>query len=411
LLDSLLQEISVLINAKMSVVSNLYNQLADVTSRTRSGRGRTPAISGRSTSQERGNVAGVLGGRSGESPSNFLTENVTRGRQGRVLSQPDPRLVEEVRQDERLRGGPSAPRNSLDLSVVILDESIDNINETSGENLNAEFVFEENSLNEVRGPRYRRREVNLIREEVFGADQGVPPVNPSLRVVQNVHNNDSEIEEEVALSIVETTIDLTDSPPRIFPPVLSLLPSEAPTRPPRSMYPSEVTVCPPRIFPRLRLLPSEVSPPPHPHIVPQDLPTMLPDRRLRPTQHLTPQRSSSRTFFTSRSSRIESPNTPPRPPRLLLSPQPPRPRSLSHQQANVDSPRLTQLNSPPPSMKCPVCLEPFQSIRSRGSNLVSTTCGHVFCGKCLPACVRINGNCPTCRKTIGYEDFHPLYLF
>ena len=46
-----------------------------------------------------------------------------------------------------------------------------------------------------------------------------------------------------------------------------------------------------------------------------------------------------------------------------------------------------------------------------GSNLVSTVCGHVFCGKCLPACVRINGNCPTCRKKIGYEDFHPLYLF
>jgi len=368
-------------------------------------------MTGGSTSQVRGHVIGTLSGRRGGNLQ-VPTINRTRGRQGRVLSQPDHRLVEEVRQEERSRGGPSAPRNSLDLSVVILDESIDNINETSGENLNAEFVFEENSLNEVRGPRYRRREVNLIREEVFGADQGVPPVNPSLRVVQNVHNNDSEIEEEVALSIVETTIDLTDSPPRIFPPVLSLLPSEAPTRPPRSLYPREVTVSPPRIFPRVRLLSSEVSPspPPHPHIAPQDLPTMLPDRRLRPT-HLTPQRSRSRTFFTSRSSRIESPNTPPRPPRLLLSPQPPRPRPLSHQQANVDSPRLTQLNSPPPSMKCPVCLEPFQSIRSRGSNLVSTTCGHVFCGKCLPACVRINGNCPTCRKKIGYEDFHPLYLF
>ena len=154
---------------------------------------------------------------------------------------------------------------------------------------------------------------------------------------------------------------------------------------------------------------------------------MLPNRLVRSTRPLTPQRPRYRTFYRSRSNRIESPDTPPRPPRLL-SPQPPRPRFSSPPQSNVESPRLTQLVSPPPSMKCPVCLEPFQSIRSRGanvyllllesnlfiipgSNLVSTVCGHVFCGKCLPACVRINGNCPTCRKQIGYEDFHPLYLF
>jgi len=62
-------------------------------------------------------------------------------------------------------------------------------------------------------------------------------------------------------------------------------------------------------------------------------------------------------------------------------------------------------------LKCPVCMETFSSIRKRGSRLVSTLCGHVFCGKCLPACVRTSGHCPTCRNSIGYEDFHPLYLF
>jgi len=330
--------------------------------------------------------------------------------------------VEEVRQEERSRGGPSAPRNSLDLSVVILDESIEN-NEISGGNPNAELVWEDDSLNEV--VRHYRHEVNLFRdevslfrEEVFGDAQGVPPVNPSLREVQDVHNNDSEFEEGVALSIVETTIDLTDSPPRIFPTLQSSLSSEVSPRPPRSLSTLDVTDSPPtfsildmttpRIFPRPRFLPPEVSPPPL--MAPQDVPTMLPGRSLRPTLPLTPQRTTSRTFFRSRSNRIESPNTPTRTPRPL-SPQPPRPRFLSPQQSNVDSPRLAQLVSPAPSMKCPVCLEPFQSIRNRGSNLVSTVCGHVFCGKCLPACVRINGNCPTCRKIIGYEDFHPLYLF
>merc|ERR1712179_304403 len=156
----------------------------------------------------------------------------------------------------------------------------------------------------------------------------------------------------------------------------SSLSSEISPRPPRSLFTRDVTDSPPRIYPRPRYLPTEVS---SPHMVPQEEPTMLPGRLSRSTRP--------------------------------SSPQPPRPRFLSPQQSNVDSPRLAQIVSPPPSMKCPVCLEPFQSIRSRGSNLVSTVCGHVFCGKCLPACVRINGNCPTCRKIIGYEDFHPLYLF
>jgi len=368
-------------------------------------------MTGGSSRMMRGNVTGIFGGRMGESPSNVRTVNRTRGRLGRLLSQPDPRVVEEVRQDERSRGGPSAPRNSLDLSVVILDESIDN-SETSGESLNADFVFEEDSPHEVRDSRNRteRHEETLIREEVFADVQGVPPVSPSLRVVQDVQNDANQFVEGVAVSIAETTIDLTDSPPRIFPPLPSLLSSGVPLRPPRSLPPRDMTDSPPRIFPRPRLLLSEVSSTQSPLTAPQDLPAMLPNRLVRSTRPLTPQRPRYRTFYRSRSNRIESPDTPPRPPRSL-SPQPPRPRFLSPQQSNVESPRLTQLVSPPLSMKCPVCLEPFQSIRSRGSNLVSTVCGHVFCGKCLPACVRINGNCPTCRKQIGYEDFHPLYLF
>jgi len=77
---------------------------------------------------------------------------------------------------------------------------------------------------------------------------------------------------------------------------------------------------------------------------------------------------------------------------------------------NISSPRQEQTESPP-SLKCPVCMEDFLVIRRRGSRLVSTICGHVFCGKCLPACVRTRGQCPTCRTSIGYDDFHPVYLF
>merc|ERR1712142_1141432 len=77
---------------------------------------------------------------------------------------------------------------------------------------------------------------------------------------------------------------------------------------------------------------------------------------------------------------------------------------------NNASPRQEQSGSSP-ALNCPVCMENLLAIRRRGSRLVSTICGHVFCGKCLPHCVRTRGHCPTCRTNIGYEDFHPLYLF
>jgi len=236
-----------------------------------------------------------------------------------LVSQPDPRLVEEARQEERARGGPSAPRNSLDLSVVTitLDETIDNDDETHEENPRAYFVNVEDGLGDGRDSRARRGHLvgNLNQEDVFDGYHGVPPVNPRQRQVQDVHQN----ENEAAVVIDQTTIDLTNSPPRITRPLLLSLSDAA-----------------------------QVSP---------------------------------------------------------------RSRLLSPQLTDNDSPRRAQLVTSLAALKCPVCLEPFLSIRLRGSNLVSTVCGHVFCGKCLPACVRISGHCPTCRMRVGYDDFHPLYLF
>jgi len=68
-------------------------------------------------------------------------------------------------------------------------------------------------------------------------------------------------------------------------------------------------------------------------------------------------------------------------------------------------------HSSSPGLECPICYEGFKSIRSRGSPLVSTVCGHVFCNKCLTTCMRTDRRCPNCMKETDYEDFHPLYLF
>jgi len=277
----------------------------------------TLRTTGRRTNQRRENGIRLLGEHRSVSP----VINRTRGRQGRLGSQPDPRLVEEVRQEERARGGPSAPRNSLDLSVVTitLDETIDNVNETREENPSAYFVNVEDGLDVGRHSRNRSGHLvgNLNQEDVFVDYHGVPPVNPRQRSVPDAHHNENE--DETAVVIDQTTIDLTNSPPRTTHP-LFLSPSYAP----------QVSL---------------------------------------------------------------------------------RPRLLSPQLTNNDSSRSPQLDPSSASLKCPVCLEPFLSIRLRGSNLVSTVCGHVFCGKCLPACVRISGHCPTCRMRVGYDDFHPLYLF
>lgn len=121
---------------------------------------------------------------------------------------------------------------------------------------------------------------------------------------------------------------------------------------------------------------------------------------------------------------------------------------------SVASPSRSQSqpsHPPSPALKCPVCLDTFSGIRSRGElccfskdfwgnfggldcliysclfsvwffkmfyfqvrlagiQLVSTVCGHVFCQRCLRQCLLTQQQCPTCRKRISHNDFHPLFL-
>ena len=95
--------------------------------------------------------------------------------------------------------------------------------------------------------------------------------------------------------------------------------------------------------------------------------------------------------------------------------------------------RPSQSRSPiaPPALHCPVCLDTFSAIRRRGSHyqcppplsppsyvfnllsgiqLMSTVCGHVFCRSCLRQCVLTLHQCPTCRRRISLQDYHPLFL-
>jgi len=212
-----------------------------------------------------------------------------RGRKLRVASVPDQRIVEQVRQEERERGGPSAPRNSLDLSFIDVNETIV---------VNDESDADRGGIIEDLDTREDENNPSLVSIG-FVDIQGVPPLIPSSTI------NGLESDEPEANSL-DMTIDLT----------------------------------------------------------------MSPVRRVRPD-----------------------------PPTPIIPP--PRSQRIAFPISSASS------SSP----KCPVCLDSFSSVHSRGKGLVSTLCGHVFYGRCLPACVRTSGHCPTCRKRIGYDDFHPLFLY
>lgn len=57
--------------------------------------------------------------------------------------------------------------------------------------------------------------------------------------------------------------------------------------------------------------------------------------------------------------------------------------------------------SPETSLKCPICMESFKAIKTRGSKVVVTRCGHLFCDPCLKKAFQENGRkCPKCRKAV-----------
>eukprot|EP00092_Neocalanus_flemingeri_P035200 GFUD01038304.1.p1 GENE.GFUD01038304.1~~GFUD01038304.1.p1 ORF type:complete len:311 (-),score=59.50 GFUD01038304.1:131-1063(-) len=310
----------------MPPVTLMVHQL-ESTRRTRSSR-LMPVTRGSSPTW--GDPVVSRSGRGGSMPAQdrgLGRVEMARRRQARLASMPDQRQVEQVRVEERGRGGPPAPHNSLDISVI-------NLNDTVAIDEDPEVFINQH---EVPTP-----EEGDSSDDSSDDIVGVPPLDPNTRawldaaIAQREMNDIAIAQREMRNAIAQrtremidiaiaqtsstdTTIDLTDSPVR------STLPSPA----------------------------SSTSPPSSPG--------------------------------------SESP--------------PSSPLASSPSSASLDSSNSSA------SLKCPVCLETFYAIRKRGSRLVSTTCGHVFCGRCLPACVRTSGQCPTCRRRIGYKDFHPLYLY
>ncbi|CAG9769429.1 unnamed protein product [Ceutorhynchus assimilis] len=56
---------------------------------------------------------------------------------------------------------------------------------------------------------------------------------------------------------------------------------------------------------------------------------------------------------------------------------------------------------------CPVCLDQYDAGPRQA---MTTLCGHVFCKTCITNVVRVSKKCPTCRKGLTKNKYHPVYI-
>jgi len=82
--------------------------------------------------------------------------------------------------------------------------------------------------------------------------------------------------------------------------------------------------------------------------------------------------------------------------------------SLETSTSSTDDPDTepTQKNK----ITCPICMDDENTIKRRKRQLTSTTCGHVFCDKCIRSAVQMQNKCPTCRKKLSLRQLHPIFL-
>ncbi|WOL16141.1 E3 ubiquitin-protein ligase [Canna indica] len=56
-----------------------------------------------------------------------------------------------------------------------------------------------------------------------------------------------------------------------------------------------------------------------------------------------------------------------------------------------------------PTLTCPICMETIV-------HTSSTICGHIFCLRCIKACVQKRKKCPVCGRKLQKNGFHRVYL-
>jgi len=63
-------------------------------------------------------------------------------------------------------------------------------------------------------------------------------------------------------------------------------------------------------------------------------------------------------------------------------------------------------------LECPICTESYQVLKSRGVKALATSCGHLFCSRCLETALRNNGRqCPNCRQRVVRKGRSTLEIY
>ncbi|CAL8303140.1 unnamed protein product [Arctogadus glacialis] len=70
----------------------------------------------------------------------------------------------------------------------------------------------------------------------------------------------------------------------------------------------------------------------------------------------------------------------------------------------------SQARATPGTISCPVCMDSYTEIVDTGRLVVSTKCGHVFCSQCIRDSLAHSHTCPTCRKKLTPQQYHPIYI-
>jgi hypothetical protein len=88
-----------------------------------------------------------------------------------------------------------------------------------------------------------------------------------------------------------------------------------------------------------------------------------------------------------------------------------KPEAKSELKTKMDEIREDQIKEMEKAvfLKCAVCL----SVADADTQLSSTTCGHIFCDDCIQNCLKnsqAGKKCPICRKTLGKNSVHKLFI-
>ncbi|XP_065575093.1 E3 ubiquitin-protein ligase RNF4-like isoform X1 [Artemia franciscana] len=62
------------------------------------------------------------------------------------------------------------------------------------------------------------------------------------------------------------------------------------------------------------------------------------------------------------------------------------------------------------TVQCGICFDTLGQMKTADKKVMSTFCGHLFCGPCLSSAIKNARVCPQCRKTLTLNKIHQIFI-